>query len=139
MKKKYTERPLSPHLGIYKLPITAISSISNRIAGVILYISLVLFVWLLAVLFYCDQALGIAIDLLENTAFTLFLKIVSIGISLSLFYHMMIGIRHLFWGMGKGFDVKNAKMITWLIIFGSILFTLLFWVSICILENINGY
>lgn len=94
------ERPLSPHLQIYRLPLTAVMSITHRITGIGLGIgTLVLTWWLLA------AAMG-------PEAYATFVawvpgfwlgKLVLFGFSVAFFVHFCNGIRHLYWDTGRGF------------------------------------
>jgi len=99
-----TERPLSPHLQVYKPQLTAILSILHRATGIFLVVgSLLLVYWLMALTQGAEsytqaQALfgsGIGRTLLLAWVF-------------ALFYHLCNGMRHLFWDMGLGFDLETV-------------------------------
>jgi len=118
------KRPMSPHLQIYKLPLTAYVSIGNRIAGVINSVAMVLLVLVLAV------AAGSATD----SSFILavlnswFGKLVLFGFTLSLYYHMCNGIRHLFWDVGMGFELETANKTAKVSIGVAVVLTIITWI-----------
>ena len=115
------DRPLSPHLTIYRPQLTSVLSIMHRITGVGLVISLSLIVmWFVAL------ALGPEIfGYMEIIFKSIFLRIIlafSIG---ALWYHTFTGIRHLIWDMGYGLEVEWITPSAYLVLFCSVLFTLL--------------
>jgi succinate dehydrogenase / fumarate reductase cytochrome b subunit len=104
-----TERPLSPHLQVYRWQITMTMSILHRVTGVGLTIGAFgLACWLMAVAaggeHYARAAQCLASPLGQ---FLLF------GFSLSLVYHLLNGIRHLFWDMGWGFEIPEFYRSGW--------------------------
>lgn len=93
-------RPLSPHLQVYRLPLTGIVSITHRITGMFLSLGLVLFVWIL-VSMSAGNANYLAIQkLLQQWPAQLILWC----FLYSLFFHLCHGVRHLIWDAGSGFD-----------------------------------
>lgn len=120
---KIPHRPLSPHLQVYNLPLTALLSISHRITGVSLTLGVVLLsLWVLS------AALGEE----EYNLFSLFLnfwlgKLILFGFSVALFYHLCNGIRHLFWDIGMNFDLKKTMLADYTVLFSSIILTTLVW------------
>ncbi|MDD1622169.1 MAG: succinate dehydrogenase, cytochrome b556 subunit, partial [Methylococcaceae bacterium] len=86
-------RPISPHLQVYRLPITGLMSISHRIAGILLSIGLLLFVY---VLFAISAGEGAFATMQSLAGFWLF-KLVYWGFIYALFFHLCHGIRHLIW------------------------------------------
>ena len=116
-------RPLSPHIGIYKPQITSILSISHRISGLALYAGAILLAWwIIANIYGCGSCIN---ALITSTVGT----VVLVLWSLALFYHMLNGIRHLFWDMGKGFEIKTVNRTGILVIIGALLMTVLSWYS----------
>ncbi len=120
---KIPHRPLSPHLQVYNLPLTALLSISHRITGVSLTLGIVLLT-----LWVFSAALGEE----EYNLFSLFLnfwlgKLVLFGFSVALFYHLCNGIRHLFWDIGMNFDLKKTMLADYTVLFSSIILTILVW------------
>lgn len=101
------KRPLSPHLSIYKPQITSVLSILHRITGACLFMGLMLLSLLMIVVL--SQALGfgfIDIDLTPIFSNILF-KLMLLGMAFCLYYHLLNGIRHLYWDLGLGIN-NNA-------------------------------
>ena len=106
------KKPLSPHLQIYKWQISSILSIAHRIVGVInfLLISLICF-WVLSLL------LGeISYDFVNTILNTVFGKFLIISMCWTFSFQILNEIRHLFWDLGYGFDIKISK-ITGILVF----------------------
>ncbi|WP_334414029.1 succinate dehydrogenase, cytochrome b556 subunit [Anaplasma bovis] len=100
-------RPLSPHLGVYRLPFTAWLSIAHRATGVLVFAGVVLFSWIMVLLgFFPD----FSVRLLESPLVHYFLRFVLVGWSGTMCYHYCNGVRHLFWDCGIGFSKSAA---TW--------------------------
>lgn len=99
------DRPLSPHLQVYRLPLTAILSITHRITGVGLALgALLLVAWLTA------AAAGPAwFGTVSSLMGSWLGRIVLFGFTWALFYHLCNGIRHLFWDAGFGYDKAVAR------------------------------
>jgi succinate dehydrogenase / fumarate reductase cytochrome b subunit len=93
-------RPLSPHLQVYRLPLTGLVSITHRMTGVFLSMGLVLFVY---VLFAIAAGEDVYTSMQAFMSFWLF-KLVYWGFIYALFFHLVHGIRHLIWDVGKTFD-----------------------------------
>lgn len=116
-------RPISPHLQIYKLPLTAVLSITHRITGVFLTISsIILMYWLGSLV----SGLNMYIKAL-NFFNTFIGKSILFLITLNFIYHMLNGIRHLAWDFGYGFKITTVHTTGWLVIIGSIFLTILIW------------
>ncbi|ASJ72378.1 succinate dehydrogenase, cytochrome b556 subunit [Granulosicoccus antarcticus] len=98
-------RPLSPHLQHYKLPLTAYLSVAHRAAGIINSVAIALLVLLIA------SAAGTPenYEFMSGIANSWFGKLAMFGFTLSLYYHMANGIRHLFWDVGHGFELETAR------------------------------
>lgn len=121
------ERPLSPHLQVYRLPMTAKMSISHRITGVLLTIGLVLLsIWIIAA-GLGEETYGQAMALID----TPFTKYVFVAWAFVLFYHMGNGIRHMFWDMGIGLNEKAAVKTGILVLFFAALMTYGVWAVSC--------
>jgi succinate dehydrogenase / fumarate reductase cytochrome b subunit len=99
------ERPLSPHLQIYRWYFTMALSIAHRITGVGLALGLVLFTWWLLALASGPEAFAIVHRVMSSWLGVLILVLYTI----TLFYHMGNGIRHLVWDFGYGFDPQVAR------------------------------
>ncbi len=116
-------RPLSPHLTIYRWPITMTLSILHRVTGVALSVGLiVLTLWLLA-LSIGAPAYGQVTALLESIVGRLML----IGFSFAFFFHFCNGIRHLFWDAGKGFEMRQVTASAWAVVVASSALTIWLW------------
>lgn len=126
------KRPLSPHLQVYKMPLTAgIMSITHRLTGVALAAgTVVLTYWLLSIGFgeetykEAQSILGSFIGL-----------ILLFGWTLALFYHLFNGIRHLFWDAGHGLDIKSAHASGMLVLATAGTVTVLVWIVAFILKG----
>jgi succinate dehydrogenase / fumarate reductase cytochrome b subunit len=120
------ERPLSPHLQIYRWTVTMTVSVLHRITGVALYFGVVLLLWWLLAAAISDSAFETA-----ESVFSHWLgELVLFGFSWALIHHMLGGIRHLIWDTGRGLDVRSANQLAWANIGGSIVLTVLLWVVV---------
>jgi succinate dehydrogenase / fumarate reductase cytochrome b subunit len=116
-------RPLSPHISIYRWPITMVLSILHRATGIALSFG---FVVLVAWLF--DAASGpetyaVFLDYMD----TLIGKLLLIGWSFAFFYHLSNGARHLVWDTGRGLEKEQATMSAWLVLAAAVVLTTIFW------------
>ena len=118
------KRPMSPHLQIYKLPLTALVSISNRAAGVVNSVALLLLVWVIAAAASENGDSSFFLGLIGSW----FGKLILFGFTLSLFFHMCNGIRHLFWDVGKGFDIETANKTAKVSIAVALALTIITWI-----------
>lgn len=116
-------RPLSPHLSIYRWPITMTLSILHRLTGVGLSVGLVVWAaWLF----------GAASGVEPYTGFIAMLgtvvgKVLLVGWSFAFFFHLSNGIRHLVWDVGHGFEISQANASAWFVLLASAAMTGLFW------------
>jgi succinate dehydrogenase cytochrome b subunit len=119
------ERPLSPHLTIYRPPITMTMSIIHRITGGALYFgTLLVAIWLMA------AASSQATFDWVNWAFGTWLgRLILFGYTWALMHHMLGGVRHLVWDTGAGLEKHTASKIAWATLVGSVLLTLLIWIA----------
>ena len=117
------KRPMSPHLQIYDLPLTARLSILHRGTGAVLFIGLLLMVWVLAAAAGGSESWQSMYGFLSSW----FGKLILFGFTFSLYYHMCNGIRHLFWDIGKGFKLSDAERNGKIVIATSIALTVLTW------------
>ena len=117
------QNPISPHLQIYRWHISSLLSITHRIAGVINLLTLILmFFW---ILIFSFSENNYELFLLAINSF--FGKFILIGFTWSMSFHIFSGIRHLFWDMGYGFEIKTANISGILVIFSSLVTTTIFW------------
>lgn len=119
---KPTARPLSPFL-IYRLPLTALLSISHRITGCGLAVGLIGLTWWLV----AAAAGAEAYAQFSAIASSWFGMLVLFGFSFALYFHLCNGIRHLFWDAGKGFEIAVAQRSDKLVLGGAIVLTALTW------------
>ena len=122
---KNNSKPTSPHLQIYRWNISSLTSIMHRLTGVALYFSILAIAWFIVYYTYnfgsisekenCECASMAIINAIFYGAI--------IAITFSLYYHFCNGIRHLFWDIGKGFDLKKAKLNGYLVIIFSLAMT----------------
>jgi succinate dehydrogenase cytochrome b subunit len=117
------ERPMSPHLQIYDLPITAKLSILHRATGAVLLFGMLLIVIVLMALAMGEQSWVTIYRLLNNW----FGISVLLGLTFSVYYHFCTGIRHLLWDTGKYME-KDKQVTSGLIIIAtSIILTASTW------------
>lgn len=98
------QRPLSPHLQIYRLPLTAVLSILHRITGALLALGLAVLVIWLAAAAWC----GDVYDPLRDWFGGWFGQVLLIAWTVALYFHWCNGIRHLIWDLGHGFDLATV-------------------------------
>jgi succinate dehydrogenase / fumarate reductase cytochrome b subunit len=114
-------RPLSPHLTIYRPQMSSITSIFVRLTGIGLMLGFVLVIWWLLA-----AATGPGYFAFVDGLLTSWLGILIMVLSLwALWYHFLGGVRHLIWDMGYGFEIKTADMMGYVMIGGSFVLTLL--------------
>ncbi len=120
-KMPIKQRPVSPHIQIYRPQLTSLLSILHRATGLFLVLGLiVIFSWLVCV------ALGEeSFQLFNSIGSTLVGKILSLGLVFSLVYHSFNGIRHLAWDFGYGFELKSVYLSGGIVFLLSIVVTLL--------------
>lgn len=121
-----TNRPLSPHLQIYKPQLTSVLSIAHRGTGVFLVFGTLFLVYWLIALAAGPEAYASAQALFGSVVgqILLFLWV------FALFYHLCNGIRHLFWDMGLGFELKTVYTSGIAVIVASLLLTLVTYVAV---------
>lgn len=116
-------RPLSPHISVYRWPITMVLSILHRATGVAMSLG---FVVLVAWLF--DAASGPeAYAVFQSVMGSLIGRLLLIGWSFAFFYHLCNGVRHLVWDSGHGFEKSQVNRSSWLVLFSAVLSTAVFW------------
>lgn len=108
-------RPLSPHLSIYRPQLTSVTSIFARITGVALLGAAVLVVW-----WFLAAASGPEYFAFVNGLMTSwFGDLVMFAALWAVCYHFLSGLRHLYWDTGRGFEIKQAERLGWMVIIGS--------------------
>lgn len=121
--KAPAERPLSPHLQIYRPTLTMLMSIAHRITGIGLYFGTLILVWVLIAAASGPNAYAWVQWFLE----TLFGRLVLFGYTWALLHHMFGGIRHLIWDLGYGFGPAEREWLTVATLAGSVTLTILLW------------
>lgn len=117
------DRPLSPHLSVYRWQITMTLSILHRASGLALSIgSIVLAWWLTAVAVGGDYYAWVA-GIITHPVGTVFL----FGWSVAFFYHLGNGIRHLLWDAGFGFKIRMTYITGWTVVAFTVAATALTW------------
>ena len=120
------QRPLSPHLQIYKPQITSMLSILHRATGIALSIgSVILVLWVVALTLGENTYLMYS-NLINNW----FGILIIFGFTFALFYHLSNGIRHLFWDAGYGYDLKHAYISGVAVIISSLSLTSITWLIV---------
>ena len=120
---RQTNRPLSPHLQVYKLPLTGIISITHRMTGVILALGLILYV---VSFFYILQGNEAYLELQSFLDYTL-IRIAIWFFIYALFFHLCHGVRHLIWDVGEGFDRDDMDRNAIIELVLSLVLTLIFY------------
>ena len=115
------ERPLSPHLQIYRPQMTSISSILTRITGNALIVAAVLIVWWLLAAATSDSYFATA-DAVMTSWFGDLVMVLSLW---AVWYHYLAGLRHLYFDAGKGLEIETAERLGWVCIIGSVVLTVI--------------
>lgn len=119
-------RPLSPHLSIYRWPITMTLSILHRVTGVMLSLGfIVLAAWLLSAADGADAHSRFA-EIMQSAAGRTLLAL----LSFAFFFHLSNGIRHLVWDLGYGFEIAQANASSWVVIISTLVLTVAYWLSL---------
>ena len=120
------QRPLSPHLQVYRMTVTMLMSILHRITGAALYFgSLLLAWWLIA------AAVGPDYFAFVSDVFGSWIgRIILIGYTWALLHHMLGGIRHFIWDTGRGYDLKTIDLLAWATGAVSVVLTAAVWLAV---------
>ena len=118
-------RPLSPHLQVYRPQLTSVLSIVHRMTGVALaFGTLLLVYWLVAV------ASGpVAYDTAQGLIGSVLGRLLLFGWSVALFYHLCNGIRHLFWDAGFLLELPAVYRSGWAVVVATLVLTLISWAA----------
>lgn len=132
-------RPISPHLAVYRMQLTSILSIMHRVSGLFLFIGFLMLLWWLI---YCINYYGqesvealcvtsLIVDFNDDVVVKTFKHPIGKGIliiwSYALFYHLLAGIRHLVWDAGFGFKIKHVYLSGWSMVVGSLIIWGITW------------
>ena len=116
-------RPLSPHLTIYRWPITMTLSILHRMTGVALSVGLIAYViWLEAIAYD-----AVPYDAVKGFMDGIIGQIMLLGWCFSFFFHLSNGIRHLIWDTGRLFEKEQADSSAWFVIIATVILTACYW------------
>jgi succinate dehydrogenase / fumarate reductase cytochrome b subunit len=118
------QRPLSPHLQVYRWPITMAMSIAHRVTGGALYVGTLLLVWLLVAAASGEGAY----DFASGVFGSLLGRLVLFGYSFVLFHHLLGGLRHFIWDTGRGMEPGTRDTIAWATLAGSLALTVIVWI-----------
>jgi succinate dehydrogenase / fumarate reductase cytochrome b subunit len=122
---KLRPRPLSPHLQVYRWQWTMALSIAHRATGIFLSLgALYLVIWLLAIAGGADSFATI-----HSFNVSIIGRLLMLGWTFSLFYHLCNGIRHLVWDAGWGLDLKSSYASALAVLAGSVGLTVIAWVA----------
>jgi succinate dehydrogenase / fumarate reductase cytochrome b subunit len=121
-----TERPLSPHLSIYRWPITMTLSILHRATGIGMSVGFIVLVFWLADAANGPEAYAVFTQAMDSLVGRLLL----IAWSWAFFYHLSNGIRHLVWDTGRGFGKRQATASAWFVLALSLILTGAFWLVV---------
>jgi len=116
-------RPLSPHIQIYRPQLTSVLSIAHRGAGIALGAGGLFFAWWLLAAASGPEAFGHARAFFGSAPGLVVLA----GFSFALFYHLCNGIRHLFWDAGMGLELDRAYRSGWAAVAAALLLTAAAW------------
>jgi len=117
-------RPLSPHLQVYKWQLTSVMSLLHRATGIALSVgALYLVIW---VVFASTSPRTYA--MFQSFNISILGRIFLGGWLFCMFYHLCNGIRHLFWDMGYGFELKDAYRSGWIVVAVSLAATIVSWI-----------
>ena len=118
-------RPLSPFLH-YRWQYTNTLSILHRITGVVLSLGFLLLVYWMAAAAAGPERYAAALDTLGSPL----AQLVLIGVTFSFCYHLLNGVRHLFFDLGHGFELKTARASGWAVAIGALLLGVVVWVVV---------
>ncbi|MBA4323846.1 MAG: succinate dehydrogenase, cytochrome b556 subunit [Rhodobacter sp.] len=114
-------RPLSPHLQVYRIQMTSVSSILTRITGSAMMVGVILGVWWLLAAATSDAHFA-RVDALATSWFG---DLVFTGSLWAVWYHYLAGLRHLYYDAGHGLDIPTAEKLGWACIIGSVVLTVI--------------
>ena len=120
------DRPLSPHLTIYRPQLTSMTSILTRITGNALLLAALLVVWWLLAASTSPEYFATA-DAVITSWFGDAVMVLSLW---ALCYHTLAGVRHLIWDNAMGLEIGTAEKLGWAVIIGSVVLTVLTIISI---------
>ncbi len=121
---RVVRRPLSPHLQVYRWPITMAMSILTRATGIALGVGCLLLTWWLV----AAATSPAAFDTVQGFIGSPIGYLLMLGWTASLFFHFFSGIRYLVWDVGIGYDLPSANAGSYAVLAATLVLTLLTWV-----------
>lgn len=122
------DRPLSPHLTVYKPQISSALSIMHRASGVVNFVGLLAFVWWIVCVTFSPQSP------MESWVWSFFSgtlgHLILIAWSFSLFFHFCTGVRHLMWEAGFGFSIKMMERSGRIAVLMAVVLTAITWLIV---------
>ncbi len=126
-----SQRPLSPHLQVYRPQITSVLSIAHRFTGVLLSVGAFgIALWLWSVAYDPDLFASIRGLFARTVGPVSPGRLLLVLWSFAFFYHLANGVRHLFWDAGRGFDLKTLTRSGWLAVLFALAATVFTWLVI---------
>ena len=118
------KRPLSPHIQIYRWHVSSLVSISHRITGIINIIAITLICLWVSLIFISENNYEMINSLLSSKIG----KFIILGLTWSFSFQILSEIRHLIMDLGYGFELKTSKITGLLVMFGSLILTVIFYI-----------
>ena len=118
-------RPLSPHMQVYRWQLTSILSILHRLTGLALAVGALVLVWWLIAAAAGPEPYAVVQGFIRSIIGRLLL----LGWTFALFYHLCNGLRHLAWDVGWGFTIPSVYRTGWLVVVASLALTVIAWLA----------
>lgn len=125
-QNKIVSRPLSPHLTAYNPEITSTLSIFHRASGIALFLGISLLAWWVVSVALGGTPYDRTVWALGSVLGRIFL----FGWSLALAFHLLNGLRHLFWDAGYGFAMERVRQSGWAVLVLTIILMAVFWLLV---------
>jgi len=119
------ERPLSPHLQVYRPLINMTMSIVHRMTGAALYFGTLFVAWWLTAAATSEHYFNFVSAIFASLPG----KVVLIGYTWALLHHMLGGLRHFVWDTGRGYDLKTVDLLSWGTLVFSLAATVVIWLK----------
>ena len=119
-----SNRPLSPHIQVYKMPLSALLSILHRLTGLALsFAAVILVMWVFSLAYMPTVAIGFHVFFASTMG-----QVLLMALTFAFFYHFCNGIRHLFWDIGKGYEIKSLNRSGIFAIVAAVVLTAIVWI-----------
>ncbi len=133
MAENARERPLSPHLQVYRPVISMVMSIFHRLTGTALYLGMIVLAWWLIAAASGPDYYAVAMDWIGSPVGYLVL----LGLTWAVFHHALGGLRHFLWDTGRGFEIPTVLRLSWATLLGSLTLTVVFWAGLLMTMGAN--